>query len=458
MCLGLLAACGPGDDTASILAAVPENLTATAGNSVVTLAWTASSGATSYYVKRSINSGGPYTQIAAVTSTGYADSSVTDGTTYYYVVSALDAVGESGNSAQASAVPTSLPKTFGTWINVTPPGVDLTDTLDCGNYGAATVQADTANPSNLYTEFNCQGIWESTDYGATWTGPVNKGTNGAEVTDCAGGVTISPSSTPGGVPTIYESCIRGSGIGFWKSVDAGVNWTNYAIVSTANRQDYYPPVVDPYDRNHLLMAAHEQNSIVESVDGGQTWTSAPLDNGMLQNNGTGFIFFVNTGNASTTRGTWLWIAQASGGIYGTWRTTNSGAGWIQVDKNEHPPGAAQIYQPDNNGVVYMAGDGVLRSTDYGQTWTHVGIAVSETVVVGTSEYVYAMFGAPLGPGGSSNPAFEVAAQPGTGGWAAPGTPAGLTQGTAQISVANDGTHNILVGAMWNNGIWQYMEP
>jgi len=449
----------------SVPPAAPTNLTATAGNAQVSLTWSASSGATSYHVKRSTINGGPYTQIAAPTSTSYTDTSLTNGTTYYYVVSALDSAGESANSAQVSALPvapTPPPTTFGTWINVTPSGVDLTDTLDCGNFGAVTVQADPAHPSNLYTEFNCQGIWKSADYGATWTGPINTGTNGAAVGDCAGGIAISPFSTAS-VPTIYESCIRGSGEGFWKSVDGGVNWTPYVVAPTT-RQDYYPPVIDPYDEDHLLMTGHEFDSLVESVDGGQNWTSISLANGMLQNGGTGFVFFINTGNASTTRGTWLWMAQASGGVYGTWRTSNSGAAWVQVDQNEHTLGAAQIYQPDNNGVVYMAGLystlgwGVLRSNDYGQSWTHVGMTNNETVVFGTSENVYAMFGVPVGPGGFTDPLFEVAAQPGTGTWVAPGTPAGLTQGSAQISVVNDGVHNIFVGAMWNSGVWQYIEP
>jgi hypothetical protein len=447
----------------SVPPAAPTNLKATAGDTEVSLAWTASSGATSYHVKRSTTSGGPYTQIAAPTSSAYVDASVTDGTTYYYVVSAVNSAGESANSAQVSALPSKPPPTtFGTWIDVTPSGVDLADMLPCGNFGAVTVQADPAHPSNLYTEFNCQGIWKSTDYGVTWTGPINTGNNGAAVGDCSGGISISPSSTAS-VPTIYESCIRGTGIGFWKSLDGGVNWTQY-VVGATSRQDYYPPSIDPYDQNHLLMAGHEFDSIVESVDGGQTWTSVTMANGMLEPNGSGAVFFINTGNATTTRGTWLWLAQGSGGLYGTWRTVNGGAGWVQVDKNEHPLGASQIYQPDNNGVVYMAGlyselgYGVLRSSDYGQTWTHVGMAVNETVVIGTSKNVYAMYGVPLGPGGVSDPAFEVASQPGNGAWVSPGTPAGLTQGSAQFSVVNDGTHNVLVGAMWNSGVWRYVEP
>ena len=110
-CLVLLAGCGGADSTSApnispaSVPAPPSNLAAAAGNAVVALTWTASSGAASYNVKRSTTSGGPYTQIAAPTSTGYTDSSLTNGTAYYYVVSALDTAGESANSAQASATP-----------------------------------------------------------------------------------------------------------------------------------------------------------------------------------------------------------------------------------------------------------------------------------------------------------------------------------------------------------------
>jgi hypothetical protein len=443
--------------------AAPTNLTATSGNAQISLTWSASSGATSYHVKRATVNGGPYTQIAAPTSTSYLDTALSNGTTYYYVVSAVNAVGESANSAQASAAPSS-PISFGTWIDVTPSNVDLTDSLDCQNYGTQTVQADPVHPSNTYTQFHCQGIWKSIDYGATWTGPINTGTNGSTVGDCAGGITISPTSMAS-VPTIYESCIRGSGLGLWKSVDGGVTWTNYAVTPTPSRQDYNPPVVDPYDQNHLLMTGHEQNSVVQSTDGGQTWAAVSIAPGMVQGAFlTGYISFIDTGNSSTTRGTWLWLAQQSGGIYGTWRTTDSGGTWVQVDTNEHPGGSFQIYQPDTSGVLFMAGtgsalgQGVLRSTDFGQTWSHVGLNEIEDVVYGTSKYVYSGYGAPVGPTGTTDPSFEVAAQPGTGTWTAPGTPTGLFQGPAQFAVVNDGTHNILLGAMWNAGLWRYIEP
>ncbi len=89
--------------------AVPTGLTATAGNAQVGLSWNASSGATSYHVKRGTTSGGPYTQIGAPTTTSYSDTSVTNGTPYYYVVSAVNSAGESANSSQASATPVAPP-------------------------------------------------------------------------------------------------------------------------------------------------------------------------------------------------------------------------------------------------------------------------------------------------------------------------------------------------------------
>jgi Glycoside hydrolase family 44 len=82
----------------------PTGLTATAGNAVVNLSWTAGYGATGYYVKRSTTSG-TEVQVASVTATTYADTSVTNGTKYYYVVSAYNSYGTSGNSNEVNATP-----------------------------------------------------------------------------------------------------------------------------------------------------------------------------------------------------------------------------------------------------------------------------------------------------------------------------------------------------------------
>ncbi len=84
----------------------PTGLAATAGDGQVILAWAASPDATSYNVKRATVSGGPYTVIASnLTGLVFTNTGLSNGTTYYYVVSAGNANGESVNSAEASATP-----------------------------------------------------------------------------------------------------------------------------------------------------------------------------------------------------------------------------------------------------------------------------------------------------------------------------------------------------------------
>ena len=83
---------------------------ATPGSGKVSLSWAPSVGATSYTVKRATVSGGPYVTVACRTTTSWVDSTVSAGTTYYYVVAGAytgnrNAGGASADSGEASATP-----------------------------------------------------------------------------------------------------------------------------------------------------------------------------------------------------------------------------------------------------------------------------------------------------------------------------------------------------------------
>ncbi|WP_116127177.1 LamG-like jellyroll fold domain-containing protein [Lewinella sp. IMCC34183] len=70
----------------------------------VYLSWTESEAARSYTLKRSMSAGGPFETIAARTTLReYTDTGLTPGTTYYYVVTALNSAGESENSRVVTA-------------------------------------------------------------------------------------------------------------------------------------------------------------------------------------------------------------------------------------------------------------------------------------------------------------------------------------------------------------------
>ena len=100
----------------------PTGLNATAGTNLVSLSWTAATGIpVSYNVKRSSSSGGPYTPIDTVTvPTVTYDDAVVGGQTYYYVVSAVNGIGESADSATIAASPILAAPDAPTELSATP--------------------------------------------------------------------------------------------------------------------------------------------------------------------------------------------------------------------------------------------------------------------------------------------------------------------------------------------------
>jgi fibronectin type 3 domain-containing protein len=85
----------------------PTGVTASAGDGQVTISWSAVTGATSYNLYWSTSTGvtkSNGTKIAGVTSP-YTHTGRTNGTAYFYVVTAVNAAGESAESAQVSATP-----------------------------------------------------------------------------------------------------------------------------------------------------------------------------------------------------------------------------------------------------------------------------------------------------------------------------------------------------------------
>jgi hypothetical protein len=92
----------------SIVTAGPPVVGITYSDQIAALNWTGNG--SFYNVYRSTNSGGPYTRIVnATTNNIYPDSAVQNGTAYYYVVTALDILGEeSAYSAEVIARPASM--------------------------------------------------------------------------------------------------------------------------------------------------------------------------------------------------------------------------------------------------------------------------------------------------------------------------------------------------------------
>ncbi|HEV2257826.1 MAG TPA: fibronectin type III domain-containing protein, partial [Streptosporangiaceae bacterium] len=156
----------------------PQGLTAaTGGNGTVKLSWSppASNGGsavTGYDVYRGTSPGGESsTPIATnVNGTSFTDTGLTNGTTYYYKVTAVNAVGQSPQSSEASASP-----------QATAPSAPLSVVASAGN---ASVTVSWSVPaSNGGSAVTGYDVYRGTTPGGESSTPIATNVNGTSFTD-----------------------------------------------------------------------------------------------------------------------------------------------------------------------------------------------------------------------------------------------------------------------------------
>ena len=120
------AGCGGGS---SVKNAVPAHLVATAGDGQVALFWTAAPGATTYNVYYSTTKGAEKSSgnkaVASSTPT-LTVTGLTNGSTYYFVVTAVSPAGESDTSNEASAEPVAAIAAVPAGVTATPDNSQVT--------------------------------------------------------------------------------------------------------------------------------------------------------------------------------------------------------------------------------------------------------------------------------------------------------------------------------------------
>ncbi|HKO58246.1 MAG TPA: DUF5689 domain-containing protein, partial [Thermoanaerobaculia bacterium] len=199
---------------------VPLNLVATPGNHQVGLTWDASAGATGYNVKRSLTAGGPYATISSnQAGTSYTDNAVTNGTRYYYVVSALNGASESGDSAEANALPSAPPPSgslarvyfvdigqgAGTLI-VGPPPTNKTLLIDAGETGKGNSKViPLLNTLGIATIDNTIVTHYHVDHDAGMTEVINAGRVAGTAYDNGDGPTVIPPVITNSTGTAYTA-------------------------------------------------------------------------------------------------------------------------------------------------------------------------------------------------------------------------------------------------------------
>jgi len=152
-----------GGTTPTGVPSAPTGVTATAGDGKVTISWSAVSGATSYNIYHSTTSGVTKTtgtKITGVTSP-YTHTGLTNGMTYYYLVTAVNSSGESVESAQKSATPTAPTNSVWNIETVLPVG-------SVGEYPSIAVD-NNGNPHISYLDYNDGYVKYAYKSGTTWS-------------------------------------------------------------------------------------------------------------------------------------------------------------------------------------------------------------------------------------------------------------------------------------------------
>jgi glucose/arabinose dehydrogenase/regulation of enolase protein 1 (concanavalin A-like superfamily) len=210
----------------------PAGLGAVAGNGQVSLSWSAASGAVSYALKRATTTGGPYTVVQPnLTGTSFTDGALTNGTTYFYVVSASNAAGESPDSAEASATPALPPPPAApTGVAATPGNAKVTVTWSAVAGATSYTVKSATTPGGPYspagtgltaTSFTHGGLTNGTRYYYVVSAS-NAGGEGADSTEASATPALPPPAAPTGVtgsPGNAQATIS------WSAVSTATSYT-----------------------------------------------------------------------------------------------------------------------------------------------------------------------------------------------------------------------------------------
>ncbi len=338
--------------------------------------------------------------------------------------------------------PAPTPTADGPWRNISPP-IDLT-LFGRDQFGFQTIGLSAANPNVLYVGTCYEGIWKSTNQGATWS-RASTGINGANLST---GRNWTIAVDPTNANVVYTVAGYGNGQGLWKSTNGGVDWMQMLpdSVMRVTTGDIYNVSIDPADHNHLLLGSHsgwngtEDAGVFESKDAGVTWIlHAPR---IAWGKGH-YLFFI-------TPTIWLNGTHDAG----FWRTTDAGVTWSRVSALNIQHGAGQMYRTAA-GVLYAgASNTLLRSTNNGATWTAVGPRSQDGFfgIIGDGTYLYAQR-ANTGLATTGMQSYYVSRETDGITWT-PHNNGTQRFANGPMNMVYDATNRIIYSSNWLAGVWK----
>jgi xyloglucan-specific exo-beta-1,4-glucanase len=250
---------------------LPAGLNATAGDAQVTLGWTAVAGASSYNVYRSTSPDSAGAKVGSSATTQFTDTSLSNGSTYYYAVAASNAAGEGTRATLAGGVtPTAAssgtpsPKPT-TWTNAKIGG---------GGYVTGLIFHPTT-PNLLYARTDIGGAYRWNQATSSWL-PITDGFGAAEsFFQGAESIALDPNNDQLVYMStgLYDSANATARL--YISSDRGDHWTHVNLPFSAGsnnggRAMGERMMVDPNLPSTLYYGSRTAG-LWKSLDSGRTW-------------------------------------------------------------------------------------------------------------------------------------------------------------------------------------------
>lgn len=237
-----------------------------------------------------------------------------------------------------------------------------------------------SQPDTYYMGVTGGGVWKTTDGGNTWTPLFDQ-----QPVSSIGAIAVAPSDPNVVYVGTGEACIRGNishGDGVYKSTDAGATWTNVGLRDTRHIGRI---IVHPRNPELVYVAAlghvygtNAERGVFRSSDGGKTWQKV-----LYKDEKTGAIDITFAPSNPRVLYAGLWEAfrtpssMSSGGPgSGLYKSTDAGSTWKRLEGNGLPEGiygriGVSVSGADPNRVwalIEAKQGGLYRSDDGGENW------------------------------------------------------------------------------------------
>lgn len=319
-----------------------------AGNNITTISWGSSANAVSYTIARGTNSNGPFTDLSTNATSPYTDNTVTNSTTYYYQVTAVNTNGSTNANAVVSVTPFGLPGSFA--ISTATPG-NNSATISWGtsaNVDTYTIARGTNSngpftnlSTNAISPYNDTTLTNDTTYYYKITA-VN--VNGSTISDNV--ISVTPFGLPGAFNIVSTTSGDGQVIITWGTSTHADSYTiSRSTTSNGTYTQLSTTAQSPYTDTTVTNGTTYYYKITAVNTNGNTVTSAVSETPY----GAPGAFYFSSVTPSNTQLTVAWDNAPFATSYSLARGTNSGGPYTTI---ANPAQSPYVDTAVTNGVTY----------------------------------------------------------------------------------------------------------